>query len=692
MNYKQAVENYQKDKSRENLYKTAKELCESLTLNEKVHMLSGNNWPGLAKEIRDLIIHKRVYNYVPYEAGGVRRLGIPPVAFADGPRGVVLGNSTCFPVSMARGAAFDRELEYEVGTAIAQEALAGGANYFAGICINLLRNPRWGRAQESYGEDPYLLGEMGVALTKAVQNHGVMACPKHYACNSLENLRFEVDVTASKRTMHEVYLPHFKKCIDAGAVSIMGAYNKFEGDHCCESKWLLKDVLRDTWGFTGFTLSDFIWGVRNGAKALKAGMDIEMPLTMQYGKKIKQALKQGEISMQDIDNSVQSILRGMLQILPNQIKVDKSVIACKRHMDLARRVSEAGTVLLKNNDILPLQKGKKIAVIGRYADNVNVGDHGSSTVHSNHVVTPYVGIQTVFGAENVSTCDWTQPEQVEKLAKSSDVVVIIAGLDYTDEGEYIVNKKKDVALKVRGGDRVHMGIPVCDLDLIRRVAAVNENVVVSLQAGSALIINEWSDLAKGILMSFYSGSEGGTALANILCGACNPSGKLPFTVAHDMNDYPAIITESNGNAKIDYGYYHGYMLFDKEEKSVDYPFGFGLSYTTFAISDLSVDRQAEQLLVTAKLKNTGDVDGAEVVQVYAGSLNKDEDRPVKLLKGFQKQSVAAGETMEVMIPVNIEELRFYDEEQDNWVLDPAYRIYVGSDSYQAMNLYADVKL
>ena len=240
MDFETAVKKYAENPTGENLRETASALCKELKTSEKLGMLSGKRF--FMRNGFDLITKGQKYNCRPCLAGGVKRLGIPEVAFSDGPRGVVMGNSTCFPVSMARGASFDDELEYEIGSAMADEVIALGGNYFAGICINLLRNPRWGRAQETYGEDPFLLSKMGVALTKAVQEKGVIACPKHYALNSIENIRFDVNVDCDEVTLHEVYLPHFKACIDAGAMSIMGAYNLFRGDHCCESKYLLKDI------------------------------------------------------------------------------------------------------------------------------------------------------------------------------------------------------------------------------------------------------------------------------------------------------------------------------------------------------------------------------------------------------------------------------------------------------------------
>ena len=693
MNWQDALLSVKENSSKENLYKTARELCACLTLSEKISMLSGNNVKTVSSILNAISHGKWVYNYTPWTAGGVKRLGIPAVGFTDGPRGVVMGQSTCFPVSTMRAASFDLELEKEVMQAIAEEALAQGANYFAGICINLLRNPRWGRAQESFGEDPFVLGEFGKTDTQIMQQNGIMACPKHYACNSLENLRFEVNVHASKRTMYEVYLPHFKKCIDAGAASIMGAYNLYEGDQCCESRWLLKDVLRDEWGFDGFTISDFFWGVHNGAKAIKAGLDIEMPFTLHYGVMLRAALKSGKISEADINNSVESILRGMIITLPNQKKYGKEVIESKEHLALAQKSAEEGTVLLKNDGILPLKTATKIAVIGKYADKANVGDHGSSNVHSHVVVTPFKGISSVFGCNRVSFDSAENLQSALALARGSDVVVAVVGLDYTNEGEYILNKKSDnVEFNGQGGDRKTMGISPADIALIDALAKANKNLIVTLSGGSALIINEWAHKARAVLMSFYSGSMGGHALGNILAGNVNPSGRLPFSVAHNESDYPPIITDADKERDIDYGYYHGYTLFDKNNTAVDYPFGFGLSYTQFEISGLSAEKCGDAVSVSADIKNTGDVAGAEVLQVYFGSTESEKDRPIKLLKGFKRIYLAPGEKKKITVNVPLEELKFYNEELGAWELDTEYTVFAGSDCKKAEELTVKISL
>ncbi len=579
---------------------------------------------------------------------------------------------------MARGAAFDEELEYEIGSAIADEVAAQGGNYFAGICINLLRNPRWGRAQETYGEDPFLLGRMGAALTKAVQDKGIIACPKHYAVNSIENIRFDVNVLADEKTLHEVYLPHFKACIDAGAMSIMGAYNLFRSEHCCESKYLLKDVLREQWGFTGFTISDFLMGVRNAPRALKAGLDIEMPQIMHYAT-LPLDLKLGKVSMDDINASVESILRGLIKITPKLRYTSQSVIACKKHTELAKKAALEGTVLLKNDGILPLKKGKKLAVIGRYANKINVGDHGSSSVAAPYTVTPYEGLCNVYGKEKVVLCEGVDFSAKKNEIKNCDAVIICVGSDYKQEGENLANfsKSDETTEKAMGGDRYSLRIPENEVELIHKACGEFDNVIVNIIGGSAYIIEEWKDEVSAILHSFYSGMEGGNALAELLSGEENPSGHLPFTMAKDENDYPDFLFPSAETRDITYGYYHGYTLLDKENKKAAYPFGFGLSYTDFKYTYIKAKDCKNTVEISLKIENTGECDGKTVVQVYAGA---EGDHPVKLLKGFKKIFVKAGESVKDKVIINKDDLKFYNPDTKEWYLENEYTFYVGQDS------------
>ena len=688
MNFNDAVKKYKSNPCDDILFKVAEDLCSELKLREKLSMLSGRLF--FLRNGFDLITKGQKYNCRPCLAGGVKRLGIPPVAFSDGPRGVVMGNSTCFPVSMARGASFDDELEKEIGYAIADEVSAQGGNYFAGICINLLRNPRWGRAQETYGEDPFLLSKIGAALTKAVQEKGIIACPKHYAVNSIENIRFDVNVECDEKTLHEVYLPHFKACVDAGAMSIMGAYNLFRGEHCCENTYLLKDILRDQWGFTGFTISDFLMGVRNASKALKAGLDIEMPQLMHYAT-LPFDLKLGKVSIDDIDSSVKSILRGLIKITPEMKMAPKRVIASKKHTELAKKAALEGTVLLKNDGILPLKEDKKVAVIGRYANKINVGDHGSSSVFAPYTITPYDGLCNVFGKDNVVLCEGTDYSEMKKIVKSCDAVVLCVGSDYKEEGENLANfsKSDKTTEKAMGGDRYSLRIPEKEVNLIHSACNDFENVIVNIIGGSAYIIEEWKDEAKAILHSFYGGMEGGNAFALLVSGKANPSGHLPFTMAESEDDYPPFLFPGSKTRDITYGYYHGYTLLDKEDKKAAFPFGFGLSYTSFDYRDVSVKDCGDTIDISLSVKNSGEYDGKTVIQVYAGA---DGDHPKKLLKGFKRVFVKSGEEIETKVSVNKDDLKFYDTERKEWFLEDCYNFFVGQNSEDAENCCLEMKL
>ncbi len=678
INFKTAVNLYKEQPTSEKLNEVVEKLLSEMTLKEKIRIMQGH---AMGVTIKNVFTKGRYYNGEAYPAGGCKRLGIPPVLFTDGPRGIVMGKCTCFPVSMLRGATFDDELEYEIGKVMAKEASAFGANLFAGVCINLLRHPKWGRAQETYGEDPFLLGKMGVALTRAMQENGIIACPKHYALNSIEDLRFSVDAKADERTLHEVYLPHFKKCIDAGAMSIMGAYNKVNGTYACENKELLTDILRDKWGFEGFALSDFVYGIYDAARSVKAGMDVEMPYCFRYAV-LNSKLKKGEITETDIDLSVTRVLKALIKTLPEYKEQPKSVILSKEHTDLSRKVAGKGTVLLKNgNKILPIAGGEKIAVVGRYADKINVGDHGSSNVYSPYTVTAFQGIKNRFGEKNVSVYNGCDTAKAIEAVKNCDYIVACVGSDYKQEGEFLVNlgnvKKKP---KGSGGDRVDLRIPQEDVALIKALSGVGKKLIVNIMGGSAYVIKEWSELADAILFSFYSGLEGGNALADVLSGDVNPGGKLPFTIAFKEEDYPAFLHVEDSEREIDYGYYHGYTLFDKKGIESQYPFGFGLSYTEFEVENPKVSQNENVIGVSADVKNTGSVDGDEVLQVYISSENAEEDRPVKLLKGFKRVTVKSGESVNINIAINLDDIKFYNPENGEWKLDKSYIILIGTNS------------
>lgn len=699
--------------SREQIDEQAEALLRELSLEEKVRLLHGH-WDIVGNRIR----YGNSYNLVPITTKGNRRKGISAIAFTDGPRGIVMGKSTCFPVSMARGAAFDRDLERRIGEAIGIEARAQGANYFGGVCINLLRHPAWGRAQETYGEDPFLVGEMGAALTRGVQRHNVIACVKHYALNSIENTRFKVNVEADERTMREVYLPHFKKCIDAGAASVMGAYNRVRGDQACESHYLLTEVLRDHWGFEGFTISDFIFGVRDTKKAIEAGLDVEMPLPIHYQRKLLEAVHEGRVAEGTVDRAVRRVVRALavFENTPDPQSYGRRDVAAPGHIALAREAAEKSAVLLKNEGaVLPFAcDARKVLVVGSLAAKENTGDRGSSWVRAPYVVTPLDGVRGYLGdGVEVLHCDESELDRAKELARVADCVIIVAGNDCNDEGEYlamddivegehpIVTGLKNQRMPLRaalvkamirkmfsqegsgmgdalGGDRSSLSLNQSQIRAIREIGPLNPNTVVTLVGGSAIVTGEWDGEVPAIVYAWYAGMEGGAALARLLFGEVSPAGKLPFTVPQREDDLPYF---TSTDLEVDYDRYHGYTMLDRDGVRPAYAFGHGLSYTSFRLDGLAVSPSGQGLAAMLTVSNTGDRAGAEVVQLYVGMPGSLVDRPAKLLKGFARVELEPGETQTVRIEVRRDELRYYSEESAQWVFEPGtYRVYVGTSS------------
>jgi len=668
-----------------------KHLMSTMTTKEKLNQLAGD--VGQLLYVRLGIRFGMLKQYCINYAGRDEKNEIPPMAFSDGPRGITVGPSTNFPVAMARAATWDTELEKRVGDVIGQEARAQHANYFGGVCINLLRHPGWGRAQESYGEDPWLMGKMGVAITNGVQHHNVMACAKHFALNSIEDSRFYVDVKVDDRTLREVYLPHYQMVIDAGVASIMSAYNKVNGEYCGHSKWLLTDVLRDEMGFKGFVSSDWIWGIYDGQKAIKAGMDVEMPMEMHSGQKLKKYLDEGTLTTDDIDKCVKRVIETKLNFLTKKdpMVYTKELVANDDHCKLALEAAEKSMVLLKNEkQLLPLNKStvKKIAVVGKLAVSEETGDKGSSYFKPKYVVTPLEGITNALaGTATVAYTEGTDPNELANTIKDADAVIVVAGFGPKEEGEFLVNDKStegrtqaDVVGK--GGDRFDLTLLPEDEELIKTVSHLNSKTIVSIVAGSAVICENWKNDVSAILMSWYSGMEGGNALANILFGDVNPGGKLPFTIPVSADQLP----EFDPFAKeVTYDYYHGYTLFDKKEIQAAYPFGYGLSYATFETSDPLVDQseisENGKVDVRVTIRNSGEVKGDEVVQLYIGFKNSAVDRPIKILRDFKRVSLIAGESKEISLSVNAKDLAWYNPVSKKWEVEKMeYEVYTGTSS------------
>lgn len=624
-----------------------------------------------------------------YYSGGEESLGIPAFKMVDGPRGARAGAATAFPVAMARGATFDVELERRVGQAIGLEVKAKGGNVVLAPTINLLRHPGWGRAQETYSEDPYHMGAMSVSFISGAQNH-VLTSPKHFAINNIENTRFEVSANIDDRTLHEVYLPHFKRSVvESRAASVMSAYNKVNGTYCGENPNLLTKILRDDWGFRGFVESDWFLGTRSVAPALNGGLDIEMPFGYRFSdENLAAAMESGELAEATIDEAVRRIIRQKFLFRLDEVTVaDAAVVECDAHIELAAEVARKSVVLLKNSDgVLPLDCStvNKVAVIGSLADMENLGDRGSSYVTSSHVVTALQGIKSAAPQLDIQYIDSYKLDDmaVKDIAKV-DVAIVVAGLTYKEEGEFIPTQQQEAedGELARGGDRLFLTLPADQEELIREVARLCDRTIVVLEGGSAITVRNWVDDVAGLLMAWYPGREGGTAIGEILFGQVNPSAKLPVSFPREMSH---LVEWDIVGLDITYEYHHGYRLLDLKQQAAEFPFGFGMSYTQFRLGKLRVENNgdpANQLTVLVDVENIGDRQGAEVVQLYVGCVDSSVERHVRELKGFGRVSLDAGEVKTLSFGLTGNDLAYYDADSSTWqVEDIEYSLFLGTSS------------
>lgn len=669
---------------RQTYEKMAEEIVCELSLKEKVSLMSGRL---TQEEIRSQILNRKKvhYNETPYWAGGMANKNVMPILFVDGSRGVVCGRGiyTGFPVTVLRGATFDRELEYRVGDAIAKEVILADGNLFGGCCLNLPYHPGWGRAQESYGEDTFLIGEMGASLVKGVQSEGVIACIKHFAFNSMENNRLTVNIVCDKRTEKEVFLPHFKKCIDAGAGAVMTAYNSFQGEMCGQNRYLIHDVLKKEWGFDGFVISDFTWGITDTVKAANAGMDVEMPHTYYYGEQLMKAVESGDVSESAIDAAALRIVRTILahsdSLFENRELVKKQDNLKKEHAKLALECARKGITLLKNeNHILPLSckgRGKKIVILGTLADEDNLGDYGSSRTYPPYVIHAKDGIWKSLSGAELIVYSGESTSHCKRLAKEADAVIIFAGNHYQDEGEHIKADENVHKSDMYGGDRTE-GIALSQkhVSMVDAVYEVRSDAVLVLTGGGAIMLENVVDKVGAILMQYYPGMEGGTALGEILFGKISPSGRLPFSIPKDEKDLVEIdwdVTEQI------YGRYHGYTRLDYLKKEPRYDFGFGLSYTEFTYENLYSRVELDALKTIVTVRNIGKRESDTVVLLFVGAPGIAVEREKRLLKGFTRIHLLPGEEKEICLLCPLNELTYYDEQTQTMQLETGdYTVFV----------------
>ncbi len=620
---------------------------------------------------------------------GNARLGFPGLRMLDGPRGVSSftdKRATAFPVAMMRGATWDPALEERVGRAIADELRASGGDVLLAPTLNLLRHPRWGRAQETYSEDGVHLGELGVAFIRGVQSASVLASAKHFAANSIENTRHMVDVQIDERTLREIYLPQFHRAVvDGHVASVMSAYNKVNGLYCDLQAHLLTDILKNEWQFAGFVESDWVLGTHGDVDSLRAGLDIEMPEDRHF-RRLGAALANGTLDERELDATVRRILRAQLCFgLDTRTPVDDpSGRETPAHLALAREVAQRGMVLLRNEPadgapagapaVLPLAPAvTRIAVLGRAADAENIGDTGSSNVEPTEVVTALEGLVARAGsAVTVTHVPGTALDAAgEATVRAADVVVIVTGLLAADEGEFTVG----------AGDRASLALDAAEVALIRAVAAIHPAVVVVLEGGAA-ILTDWESEIESLLFAFYPGAQGGHALADLVFGDVAPSGRLPFSIPERESDLPLF---DNVSPVVTYGFFHGYRHLGHEGLTARHAFGEGLTYTQFAYSELALDATTlaadGTLEASVLVTNTGSVEARETVQLYVAAIGSRVERAPHDLRAFAQVELAPGASERVTLRVAADDLRFWDTAMLRWELEAIdYEMRVGASS------------
>jgi beta-glucosidase len=675
-----------------------------------------------------------VYANSTFSVAGVPRLGIPELWMDDGPMGVreEVGAgfrnmnrtddfATAMPATLGLAATFNTNLANAFGAVIGQEAKQRGKNIMLGPSLNIQRTPLCGRNFEYMGEDPFLTSRMAVNYIEGEQAQGVASCAKHFAANNQEFQRSSIDVEMDERTLREIYLPAFRASVqEAGVLSVMGAYNLFRGQHCCENDYLLNMVLKDQWGFKGLVMSDWS-GVHNTDEAVTNGMDMEMgtrtspPYDTAYlGTPFLEGLKSGKYPVSLLDDKVRRHLYVMFQLNlihdPAETNSQPSTLnsqslSTKEHQETSLKIAEESIVLLKNKNLLPLDpsKIKTVAVIGVNAVTKFASGGGAANIKAPYEITALEGISNRLGSgvkiiyapgyvapasrgggrrgggvPAASTINTNLIVAAVAAAKAADVVIFVGGLSHVT-GSY----------DSEGSDRRDLKLPGGQDELLQKIIAANPKTVVVFYGGGAVEMGPWLSKTRALLYAWYGGLEGGNALAHVLFGDVNPSGKLPCTFpkqladspAHALNAYPG----TNGVVTYVEGLLVGYRWFDTKKIAPLFPFGYGLSYTTFKYSGLKITPDADTnnpaVTVEFEIANTGKREGAEAAQIYVQELNPGVTRPLKELKGFAKVSLKPGEKQKVSVRLDRSAFAHFDPDKIGWVADQGgYKIMVGGSS------------
>ncbi|PFO66989.1 glycosyl hydrolase [Bacillus cereus] len=652
-----------------------KSIISQMTLEEKASLCSGLDF---------------------WNTKGIERLGIPSIMVTDGPHGLRkqaegadhLGiynsiPSTCFPSAVGLASTWNKELINQVGVALGEECQAENVGVLLGPGANIKRSPLCGRNFEYFSEDPYLSSQMAANHVKGVQSQGVGTSLKHFAANNQEHRRMSVDAIVDERTLREIYLASFEDVIkEAQPWTVMSAYNKINGEYASENTYLLNDILKEEWGFEGFVVSD--WGAVNERVAsLANGLELEMPSSFGIGeKKIIDAVNGGELTIEKLDQSVERLLNIIFKAVDNQL--ENAVYSKEAHHQLAREVASESMVMLQNEDsILPLKKEGTVAVIGEFAKQPRYQGGGSSHINPTKLESILEEIEMVSGEKtNIlfaqgydlasDDVDENMINEAKKVAESADTAVLFVGLPDRYESE--------------GFDRKHLQMPKNHVQLIEAIAEVQNNIVIVLSNGAPIEM-PWIGKVKGILEGYLGGQALGGAIADILFGDANPSGKLAETFPKVLSDNPSYLNFPGEGDKVEYkeGVFVGYRYYDKKQIEPLFPFGFGLSYTNFEYSNISIDKKeikdTDTVSVRVNVKNTGSIAGKEIVQLYIKDVESSMIRPEKELKGFEKVELQPGEEKTVSFTLNKRSFAYYNVDLKDWHVETGeFEILVGKSS------------